>query len=81
MGALAGAMFGAPPVSRFQSRNAIGALMGPTFDLGGDAATVANGVLNGEFDDKQVHAVRKMLPLQNLHVIAPLLNQVEEQMK
>lgn len=42
-----GAMFGAPPVSRFQSRNAIGALLGPTFDLDIDAATVANGVLNG----------------------------------
>ncbi|WP_225182169.1 hypothetical protein [Pectobacterium aroidearum] len=76
-----GAMFGAPPVSRFQSRNAIGALMGPTFDLGGDAATVANGVLNGELDDKQVHAVRKMLPFQNLFLIAPLLNRVEEQIK
>ncbi|MEI3775524.1 hypothetical protein [Pectobacterium brasiliense] len=76
-----GAMFGAPPVSRFQSRNAIGALMGPTFDLGGDAATVANGVLNGEFDDKQIHAVRKMLPFQNLFLIAPLLNRVENQMK
>ncbi len=76
-----GAMFGAPPVSRFQSRNAIGALLGPTFDLGGDAATVANGVLNGEFDSQQTHAVRKMLPFQNLWAISPLLNKVEEQMK
>ncbi len=76
-----GAMFGAPPVSRFQSRNAIGAMLGPTFDLGGDAATIANGVLNGEFEDKQIHAVRKMLPFQNLHIIAPMLNSVEEQMK
>ncbi|QUT17423.1 hypothetical protein [Rahnella inusitata] len=76
-----GAMFGAPPVSRFQSRNAIGALMGPTFDMAGDSATIANGVLNGEFDDKQVHAVRKMMPYQNLHVIAPVLNKIEEQIK
>lgn len=76
-----GAMFGAPPVSRFQSRNAIGALLGPTFDLGGDSATIANGVLNGEFDSKQTHAVRKMLPFQNLFYVAPLLNKVEEQMK
>lgn len=76
-----GAMFGAPPVSRFQSRNAIGALLGPTFDLGGDAATVAHGVLNGEFDSQQTHAARKMLPFQNLWAISPLLNKVEEQMK
>lgn len=76
-----GAMFGAPPVSRFQSRNAIGALLGPTFDLGGDTATIANGVLNGEFDSKQTHAVRKMLPFQNLFYVAPLLNKVEEQLK
>ncbi|HGM5243535.1 TPA: hypothetical protein ACKPZK_002478 [Serratia marcescens] len=76
-----GAMFGAPPVSRFQSRNAIGALMGPTFDMAGDGAVIANGVLNGEFDDKQTHAVRKLLPYQNLFYISPLLNRVEEQLK
>lgn len=76
-----GAMFGAPPVSRFQSRNAIGALMGPTFDMAGDSATIANGVLNGEFDDKQTHALRKLLPYQNLFYISPLLNRVEEQLK
>ncbi|WP_347299405.1 hypothetical protein [Clostridium perfringens] len=76
-----GAMFGAPPVSRFQSRNAISALMGPTFDMAGDGAVIANGVLNGEFDDKQTHAVRKLLPYQNLFYISPLLNRVEEQLK
>ncbi|MDX7082501.1 hypothetical protein [Serratia marcescens] len=76
-----GAMFGAPPVSRFQSRNAIGALLGPTFDMAGDGAVIANGVLNGEFDDKQSHAVRKLLPYQNLFYISPLLNRVEEQLK
>ncbi|MDW5502468.1 hypothetical protein R6Y99_21965 [Pseudomonas lundensis] len=76
-----GAMFGAPPVSRFQSRNAIGALMGPTFDMAGDGAVIANGVLNGEFDGKQTHAVRKLLPYQNLFYISPLLNRVEEQLK
>ncbi|CNK10352.1 Uncharacterised protein [Yersinia aldovae] len=76
-----GAMFGAPPVSRFQSRNEIGALMGPTFDLGGDMAVIANGVLNGEFDSKQTHAARKLLPYQNLFYVAPLLNKVEEQLK
>ncbi|KFB89629.1 hypothetical protein CR62_16730 [Serratia grimesii] len=76
-----GAMFGAPPVSRFQSRNAIGALLGPTFDMAGDGAVIANGVLNGEFNDKQTHAVRKLLPYQNLFYISPLLNRVEEQLK
>ncbi|QNQ56176.1 hypothetical protein [Serratia liquefaciens] len=76
-----GAMFGAPPVSRFQSRNAIGALLGPTFDMAGDGAVIANGVLNGEFDDKQTHSVRKLLPYQNLFYISPLLNRVEEQLK
>lgn len=76
-----GAMFGAPPVSRSQSRNAIGALLGPTFDMAGDGAVIANGVLNGEFDDKQTHAVRKLLPYQNLFYISPLLNRVEEQLK
>lgn len=75
------AMFGAPPASRYQSRNGIGALFGPTFDLGGDIKNITSGVLNGEFDDREVRSVRKLLPFQNLFYLAPLLNQVEEQMK
>lgn len=75
------AMFGGPPASRYQSRNGIGALLGPTFDLGGDIKNITAGVLNGEFDDREVRSVRKLLPFQNLFYLAPLLNQVEEQMK
>lgn len=74
-------MFGGPPASRYQSRNGIGALLGPTFDLGGDIKNITAGVLNGEFDDREVRSVRKLLPFQNLFYLAPLLNQVEEQMK
>ncbi|MGJ7249157.1 hypothetical protein [Morganella morganii] len=75
------AMFGGPPASRYQSRNGIGALLGPTFDLGGDIKNITAGVLNGEFDDREVRSVRKLLPFQNLFYLAPLLNQVEDQMK
>lgn len=75
------AMFGGPPASRYQSRNGIGALLGPTFDLGGDIKNITAGVLNGEFDDREVRSVRKLLPFQNLFYLAPFLNQVEEQMK
>lgn len=75
------AMFGGPPASRYQSRNGIGALLGPTFDLGGDIKNITSGVLNGEFDDREVRSVRKLLPFQNLFYLAPLLNQVEGQMK
>ncbi|MEM7919516.1 hypothetical protein Q4Q89_17235, partial [Morganella morganii] len=53
------AMFGGPPASRYQSRNGIGALLGPTFDLGGDIKNITAGVLNGEFDDREVRSVRK----------------------
>lgn len=75
------AMFGGPPASRYQSRNGIGALLGPTFDLGGDIKNITAGVLNGEFDDREVRSVRKLLPFQNMFYLAPLLNQVEEQLK
>ncbi|MEM8448473.1 hypothetical protein Q4R84_14785 [Morganella morganii] len=75
------AMFGGPPASRYQSRNGIGALLGPTFDLGGDIKNITAGVLNGEFDDREVRSVRKLLPFQNLFYLAPLLNQVEDQLK
>lgn len=75
------AMFGAPPASRYQSRNGIGALFGPTFDLGGDIKNITSGVLNGEFGDREVRSSRKLLPFQNLLYLAPLLNQVEDQLK
>ncbi|MCT8244788.1 hypothetical protein [Proteus mirabilis] len=75
------AMFGGPPASRYQSRNGIGALFGPTFDLGGDIKNITSGVLNGEFDDRDARSVRKLMPFQNLFYLSPLLNQVEEQLK
>lgn len=75
------ALFGGPPASRYQSRNGIGALLGPTFDLGGDIKNITAGVLNGEFGDREVRSSRKLLPFQNLPYLAPLLNQVEDQLK
>ncbi|TPW78669.1 hypothetical protein DL505_10600 [Providencia stuartii] len=75
------AMFGGPPASRYQSRNGIGALLGPTFDLGGDIQNITAGVMNGEFDDREVRSVRKLLPFQNLFYLSPLLNQVEDSLK
>lgn len=75
------ALFGGPPASRYQSRNSIGALFGPTFDMGGDIKNITAGVLNGEFDDSEARSVRKLMPFQNLFYLSPLLNQVEEQLK
>ncbi|MGM0935379.1 MAG: hypothetical protein ACQEWL_01975 [Pseudomonadota bacterium] len=75
------AMFGGPPASRYQSRNGIGALLGPTFDMGGDIKNITAGVLNGEFADREAKSVRKLLPFQNLFYLSPLLNQVEEKLK
>lgn len=75
------ALFGGPPASRYQSRNSIWSLAGPTFDMGGDVKNIISGVFNGEFDDREVRSVRKLLPFQNLFYLAPLLNQIEEQMK
>ncbi|HGY3811004.1 TPA: hypothetical protein ACNVDR_000035 [Morganella morganii] len=75
------ALFGGPPASRYQSRNSIWSLAGPTFDMGGDIKNIISGVFNGEFDDREVRSVRKLLPFQNLFYLAPLLNQVEEQLK
>lgn len=75
------ALFGGPPSSRYQSRNSIGALLGPTFDMGGDIKNIVSGVLNGEFDENRARSIRRLFPLQNLPYIAPLLNQVEDSLK
>lgn len=76
-----GPALGTGTQSRYASRNAIGSLLGPSFDSMGKLSDIATGILSGEFDDKAVNSTRQLIPGQNLFWIAPLLNNVEEQLK
>lgn len=77
---LIGAMTGEElePMSRFVSRNAIGALLGPSFGKAQDALTVTSAAGRGEFSESDLHAMRKMMPYQNLFWLRQYLNEVEQ---
>jgi hypothetical protein len=76
-----GPALGTGTQSRYASRNAIGSILGPSFDSMGKLSDIATGVLSGDFDDKAVNSTRQLIPGQNLFWIAPILNKVEDHMK
>ena len=71
------AVMGGPMMSRYASRNAMGALLGPTYGLVQDAIGVTGAAAAGEFKQSDLRAVRKMLPYQNLFYIRWLLDEAE----
>lgn len=70
---------GADPVSRYASRNIIGALLGPSIGTVEDIRQVAGNISTGDFSDKDIRRVRKMLPGQNIFYMRQLLNSIEEE--
>jgi len=76
-----GPALGTGTQSRYASRNAIGSILGPSFDSMGKLSDIATGILSGDFDDKAVNSTRQLIPGQNLFWIAPILNKVEEELK
>jgi hypothetical protein len=71
-------LIGADPMSRYASRNLMGALLGPSMGTVEDLATVTGAVSQGEFTESDLRRVRKLLPGQNLFYIRQLLNSLEE---
>lgn len=65
-------------MSRFASRNAIGALAGPSFDAVGDMLSITSSIGRGEFSESDLRALRKMMPYQNLFWLRNYINEVEE---
>lgn len=76
-----GPALGTGTQSRYASRNAIGSILGPSFDSMGKLSDIATGILSGDFDDKAVNSTRQLIPGQNLFWIAPILNKIEEDLK
>ena len=78
-----GVLTGGPPLSRYASRNAIGALLGPSFETAGTALGLAGNLPAAAFGDDEVkasdiHAMRKLLPYQNLFLFRQLLDRAEQ---
>jgi hypothetical protein len=72
------AAFGGPPMSRYASRNVLGALLGPSADTVGDVSQVIGALSAGDMRQSDLRAVRKLLPYQNLFYIRQMLNAAEE---
>lgn len=66
--------------SRYASRSATEAILGPTFGSALDSTMRVANAATSEFEwqDSDTSSVRRLLPYQNLFIIRNLLNQVEE---
>jgi len=78
-----GAVLGQPPMSRYASRNVIGALLGPTAGtiqtISGVVGSAAEASLGeGEWLESDTHALRRLSPYQNVFYLAWMLDQVEK---
>lgn len=70
---------GADPVSRYASRNILGALLGPTAGTIEDIRQLTGNISSGDMSDKDIRKIRKMLPGQNLFYMRQLLDSLEEE--
>lgn len=68
------ALTGGASLSRFQQRNILGSLMGPSFGKAEDLFRIGGAALTGEFDKGTVKAAQRMIPFNNLFYIQGLLN-------
>ena len=71
-------LIGAPPMSRYASRNIMGALLGPSAGTAEDIQAVTGAIASGEFTESDLRRVRKLMPGQNLFYIRQLLNTLEK---
>ena len=72
----------ATPASRFASRSQAEAFLGPTF--GSMLTTVlkaSGGASDGELEDNDVRAIRRLLPYQNLMIFRQALDKVEKEIE
>ena len=77
------ALTGEQPMSRYASRNAVEALLGPSFgtattmlSITGDVSAAALG--DDSWKASDTHAMRKLLPYQNLLLLRQMLDSAEE---
>lgn len=66
------------PSARYASRNATGAILGPTFGVGEDAIRLLSNIGKGEWSAADTHRIRKLLPAQNLMYLRWMFDQLEE---
>lgn len=71
-------LLGAPPMSRYATRNITGAMLGPSLGTAEDIIQVVGGAASGEFTQTELGKMRRLLPGQNLFYMRRLLNELEK---
>ena len=72
-------LLGESPSSRYATRGSIDSLMGPSFGRAQSVSDFATNVLDGELKDRDLHALRKLLPFNNIFYVRKLLDEFEIQ--
>jgi hypothetical protein len=77
------AMLGGAPMSRYASRNTVGALFGPSIGTTQSLVSVAGSATASAFTDAEwqatdTHALRRLLPYQNLMGFRQVIDKAEE---
>lgn len=75
------AFAGGEPMSRYASRNLAGTLLGPSFGMAQDIFGTTAAIGRGEFAPSDVHAMRRLMPLQNAPITRGIFDEIEEGMK
>lgn len=71
-------MLGIDNTKRFRQVNTVEAIAGPTGGAINDLGSVIADTANGDFRQKDVHAIRRLMPYQNLFYIRQLIDKGEE---
>jgi hypothetical protein len=71
------ALVGGPQMSRYASRNLSGAVLGPTIGLVEDAVQITGSASTGDWRQSDTHALRRLLPYQNLFYMRGLFDAAE----
>ena len=66
------------PLSKYASKNTISSLLGPSVGKAELAIRVLYGVSNGDIKESDIHALRRIMPVQNLFYIRGLLDDVDK---
>lgn len=68
---------GESPASRYASRGTFAAMLGPSVGRGEDVANFTKNLFDGELKDRDIHAVRKLLPYNNIFWLRTLFDEAE----
>lgn len=72
------ALIGGPPMSRYASRSVADALLGPTYGTIGNAIQVSGSAFQGDWRASDTHALRKLMPYQNIFYIRGIFDEAEK---